>query len=293
MDRESRTARADLESRLSRDVSLSSVAPGHVPYDQGAQEYQRPVRRRHGQPREPGQRGVLRRQAPVDRTQHALVSGCRESNGRSFLVEDALQLVPDPVALYRVQVTNVPAERRQRIGLDREIEPCAVTHSSQDARGIVHEALWMERTDHTVLQVASPAVRVDQRPPRSRRKRDGHRVDGEVAARQIVGQRAGRYLGKRPGSQVPLVPRRGDVHGRVTYVELEGAELGRRCNSAVQLGGQGSNARIRKPNSREVEIVGGQPEQQVPDRASDQEQIEPVMGRGLASRLQEPVLDGG
>ncbi len=78
-------------------------------------------------------------------------------------------------------------------------EPVAilVADGPEDARGIVDERQVVEDADRPRLQVAPPTEGVDQPASILTLQRDGHRVDREVAAEEILADR--RMLDRRQG----------------------------------------------------------------------------------------------
>ena len=69
----------------------------------------------------------------------------------------------------------------------------------------------MQHTQPPASQVLAAAEAIDQRACAGSAEPQGHRVDGKVAARQIVGQRCGRHRGQRAGPPIALHPRLSEI----------------------------------------------------------------------------------
>jgi hypothetical protein len=75
------------------------------------------------------------------------------------------------------------------VGVEGEAEPRLVAHAAQESGGIVEEAHLVEDAQKPRLQVAATAEGVVQVAEVLAREPDGHGVDGEVAAAQVVHER--------------------------------------------------------------------------------------------------------
>ena len=176
-------------------------------------------------------------------------------------------------------------------------EPVAilVADGPEDARGVVDERQVVEDADRPGLQIAPAAEGVDQPASILPLQRDGHRVDREVAAEEILADR--RVLDRRQGRRrvVELGAGRHHVHSLVVSVEDDrGAELLVHPGAAVERVGQGAGQRDRIALDGDVDVEVGLAEQDVAHGPADQ--VDAVValadrGDGIEDRRQvlEPV----
>ncbi len=108
---------------------------------------------------------------------------------RPVFAERASGLRPDSLGNERGHLARIddPPHQVQRLGRDPETErrqPRGEARDSQDAQRVLDERL-RDMTQPARLDVASPAVRIDEDAVLGAR----HRIDGEVAPREIVLER--------------------------------------------------------------------------------------------------------
>ena len=77
-------------------------------------------------------------------------------------------------------------EQATRVLDHPEAEPALVAHRAEDARRVVDERLVVEDTDDSLVEVGLSAVGIDELAVPGRLQREGHRVDREVAAEEIL-----------------------------------------------------------------------------------------------------------
>ena len=133
---------------------------------------------------------------------------------RVRLAEQVHQLVADPRSGDGGERIAGDRLARQPLGLrlEREAEPRGVAHRAQEPGGIVEEAAVVHHADRLRVEVAEPAVRVVQVPEVVAREPDRHRVHGEVAAAEVLGERRGlRHARQLARRVVRLLPRGGEM----------------------------------------------------------------------------------
>ena len=143
-----------------------------------------------------------------------------EPGDRILLARQQLQFGADPGSADRAEraTPDRRGRQRQRVGLDLEAQAARVPHEAKQPRGIVDEAPVVQHAEAAVFEVLQ-SVRGGGQLPVDERDRD--RVDREVAALEILGQRRGLNLGQRSRMGVRLAARLRDVidepvqqHGR-------------------------------------------------------------------------------
>ena len=140
----------------------------------------------------------------------------RAAAARRRLAQQQPQLVAQAVAGDGRAQRGVDQRRRARVR--RELEPRGVADEPQHPRRVVDERALVEDAQHAVLEVLARPGPVR---PRAVEHGHGHRVDREVAARQVVlDARAQLDLRQRARPRVALAARARQVEG-----ELAGADV--------------------------------------------------------------------
>jgi hypothetical protein len=70
-----------------------------------------------------------------------------------------------------------------------------ITQTTPDTSGVIGEAFFMQDADKFMLKVFPASVQVNQFTVVAGVKLNSHSVNGEVTARKVVVDRAGRYRG--------------------------------------------------------------------------------------------------
>ena len=138
----------------------------------------------------------------------------------------------------------------------------------------------VEDADQAGLQVVMAAARVVEVAEIVARQADGHGVDGEVAAAQVLGQRRGLDAGQRPGLVVGLAAGGGQVEGTAAGAHGGGAESLVLAGIAAQRRGQLAGRPARVALHRQVDVHRHLAEQQVAHRAAHQVHGREVLERG-------------
>ena len=84
---------------------------------------------------------------------------------------------------------DAAAGEPDRVVVHPEPVPVLVANAPEDACGVVDERQVMKHPDRPGLQIAPPAEGIDQPSPILSLQRDGHRIDREVAAEEILSDR--------------------------------------------------------------------------------------------------------
>ena len=193
-----------------------------------------------------------------------------------------------------------------RLVFEREAETGRVAASPQDARGVVDEAALVQDADETRVEVGAPAVGIDHVAEALRVEGGRHRVDGEVAPRE-VGVEVGRaHRGQRPGASVPLLSRRGEVDTDRPHRHRRGEKAVVRLDRPAARGGETARRLPRVAFHHHVEVEPAGAEQEVADDAADEEgalaarrralrrgeqQVPPLLGEALLDSSGD-VVDG-
>ena len=174
-------ARRRAASRSPRTTPIRTCAEVGRPTPPAAR---RPARRRRRTPRPPMPRS---RPAPT-------APAARNARRRLGLGREPFELTVDPVLGDRVQVGV--DEQFERLGLDLETESRRVASRAQCPGRIVDERAGRAGpAAGRRSRSSTPTVAVDQRA--RGRDRDGERVDGEVAPREVLLDSGGSHLRQR------------------------------------------------------------------------------------------------
>ena len=105
-----------------------------------------------------------------------------------------------------------------------KIEPHPQTQQAIDPRGIVKKAAGLQGANFVPLDIASAVGGVEQQAAGVGMERDGHGVDGEIAALQVLKDHGGANLRPLPGTRVDFFP----AHGQLGAHAIGKKQLGRR-----------------------------------------------------------------
>jgi len=157
-----------------------------------------------------------------------------------------------------------PAGRR---GLHGETQPGGIAHRTNHSAGILQKGIVPNDPDASLGKVRDSPVGIDEFSGVWTRQAVRHRVDADVPAGEVVGQRPGLHLGKRSRVGVPLTPCRDEIHlPPVRQAQGRGAELLVRHHHGAQRSphpaGNGNGVALH--DQIDVRAVG-QIEQRVPD----------------------------
>ena len=136
-------------------------------------------------------------------------------------------------------------------------------------------------------EVGEAAEGVEQIAPPRAGESERHRVDGEVAARQVVlDARAEAHLGQRAGPRVAFAPQRREAETVLAAAHRGRAEARRGVDLAVLAGGVGRRPRERPggvrvgAREREIEVARRRPPGgEVAERAADRPDLDPARVR--------------
>ena len=163
--------------------------------------------------------------------------------------------------------------RARRDGLVVHPEPVAVlvADRAEDPGRVVDERAVVEDPDAPGLEVLAAAERVDEPAEVLAFQGDGHRVDREVAAVEVVVDRARLDAREHRGRVVGLAARGDDVDALVVAVEDDrGPELPMRADTAVELLRQRLRQCDRIAFDHDVDVEARLAEQDVAHRAADE-----------------------
>ena len=184
--------------------------------------------------------------------------------------EHLVELLSNALGGERRRPVHPALESRQRVGIDRQLEPAGEAEAPEDAEVVLGDPL--RRIAHcaknTPLQISPPLPRVDElvvgRTPR-------HRVDREVAAREILIDGV-RVLHDRVSSiRLDVAPEGGDLEHRPRLSEdSHGPVLDAEGYGA----GEHAPYLIRPRIRGQIPIFAGVSEELVADRAAHRPSLE-------------------
>ena len=183
---------------------------------------------------------------------------------------DALELAEHALGRDALDPGGVAAGRGGGGRVDLEIELGHEADGAQRAQRVVGERGLGDHAHRPRLEVGAAAVRVEQL---AAAQRLGHRVDGEVARREVGADVA---VSQGDEVDVPAVAGADDAPGPEGAGELEATPARRARDRPRGL--------ARVALEREVDVVGRPPEQPVADGAADEPRL-PARER-LARRLE-------
>ena len=210
-----------------------------------------------------------------DDVRHARVHKQFDAAARGVGDEEPFDLGADPLGGDDGQAPGHLAHGRHDVLGDVEPQLGGEAGCAHDAQRVVVEGLdgCDGRGQDSVDQLVEPAARVDEL---DRRKADGHRVDGEVPARQVAFEGVPVVHARLAGADVVGVgPVGRHLDGEIAPDRADRAELasdvprGRPPGIEEFLGFPGSGGR------REIEVVYGQTEEGVPHWAAHECQFMP------------------
>ncbi len=119
------------------------------------------------------------------------------------------------LALVSLPTISISTARRASISvwlLQLETVALLETDRPEDARRVLHEAQVVQDADVTPLQVAQAPEEVEQLPEALPAQGDGHGVDGEIAAVEVLPDRGDLHRGQGRRIFVELGARGGHIH---------------------------------------------------------------------------------
>ena len=275
--------------------------PGHQAAEQRVRGEAR--RRRAQQQPEPAQRGPRPRchaEAARERRQHLPAREPRERPPRVPLhvPEAALELGPQALARNR---SEGPARERGRertptARLEPEAQARGEARGAQRSRRIVVKAALVQHAQPAAREVLASAHAVDQgRAPGARHpvQRNRERVHAEVAAPEILLERARRDRRQCARPRVGLAARTGEVeiaarreHARGAEALVRHAALIARCGLSREPQRRLREARLPRLDEQ-IHVEQRPAEQQVAHRAAYQQHAEAEPIAGAADALQQ------
>ena len=104
------------------------------------------------------------------------------------LVEQLDELLPQARRRQSRDQGAVDGCARKRLGVlvHPKAEPALVAHRAEDARRVVDERLVVEDADDSLVEIGLSVIGIDELAVAARLQREGHRVDREVAAEEIL-----------------------------------------------------------------------------------------------------------
>ena len=125
----------------------------------------------------------------------------------------------------------------------------------------------MEHPEQSSPQVTKPSVRVDQLGPLGVGQRIGHRIDGEVTAGEVLGDRRRAHLRERARMRIGLGARPSDVDLDAAELEPPGQEEALSLELEARHLGEGFDLAL----DRHVQVRSvADPEQQIANGAAHQ-----------------------
>ena len=205
------------------------------------------------------------------------------------LAQQGDEFVAQPHAGQVAHQVHVHAALGEALGLLVHAEAVAVlvAHGAEDPGGVLDEAQVVEHADDAVAQVAEAAEEVDDRAEVRPAQRDGHGVDGEIAAEQVLADGGVLHPGQRGRIVVELGAGGGhvDVEGLARTARSQagasprtvgrkqhhrGLELAVGAHPAPQFGGQAGGELDAVALHRDVDVDVGLLQQQVADEPAHQ-----------------------
>ncbi len=157
------------------------------------------------------------------------------------LAEREPQLAADPRARHPLGVPARDRGRRElgRVRLELEAQPRRVARDPPQPRGVVAEARVVQHAQPRGREVVEGVLGREQL---ATRQVERDRVDGHVAAAQVLVDRGGPHVRKRPRMQVGLRARGGEVpaavavaHGRGPEALMRGGDVAQRRRQRLDL----------------------------------------------------------
>ena len=189
------------------------------------------------------------------------------------LLEEGHQLVPEarPGEVADVPRGDALAGERDGVLVHAEPVPVLVADRPEDSRRVVDERAVVQDADPPGLEVGAALERVDELAEVLALERDGHRVDREVAAVEVLLDRPRRHRGEHGRCVVRLAAGRHEVEPLVVAVEDDrGSELLVRADASVELLRDRACERDRVPFDDDVDVEVPLAEQDVADGSADE-----------------------
>jgi hypothetical protein len=174
-----------------------------------------------------------------------------------------------------------------RLGVELEAEPGGVADCTQQPGRVVEEAAVVEHADRGHRHVGHAAAGVVEVADVVAGEPDRHRVDREVAAREVLGERRGRYPRQLAGRVVGLLPRAREVVGPDRGHDGRRAEALVLPRLAPKPVGDRARGRASIALDGDVHVVRVGPAQEVAHGAADE-----IGRRKPLERRQQPLHSG-
>ena len=191
-------------------LALKSPRQGLEPQPPG-RDVELVLRIEVAQPREQGGALLVRHEPWMDGCGQPQVAQPHHRRHGRALVEQLDELLPQARRRQSRDQRAVNGCASKRLGVfgHPKAEPALVAHRAEDARRVVDERLVVEDADDSLVEVGLSAVGIDELAVPGRLQREGHRVDREVAAKEILLD-AGPLDRRQSGRRGIHLPARGD-----------------------------------------------------------------------------------
>ena len=202
----------------------------------------------------------------------------------SLLPEQLLELVAQARGGKLADQVHLDAGAGEagRVPVHAEAVAVLVADRAEEPGRVVDEGQRVQDAHDSGLEVRPAAEEVDEVAERVALQRDGHRVDREVAAEEVLAQRGALDPGQRGRTVVELGAGRGHVDARPVAGDHDrGAELLVRDGPAAERRRERAAERDAVPLDGDVEIEGRLVQEDVADGAADEVDALERAGRGL------------
>src|SRR3990172_2973086 len=218
------------------------------------------------------------------------------ASGLGFL-QDKVEFVADAVAADAFEEGQGVGDEFSGAAFDAEAEALFEADGAQYAGGVVHKTDRVKGADESVAQVALAAPEVEHVAESAAVEAEGEGVDGEVAAVQVEFDAGVFNFGQGRGLGVEFGAGRDEVEmgeGSVgRQFPLGRAETLMSDDPATEGGGATAGEGGGVAFDDEIKIGGGQAEEEIADKAADDEERDVEFCRCFRDVAQEVELIGG
>src|SRR5215211_2517231 len=216
---------------------------------------------------------LVRGEMRVDRGAGAELREPEDRRTGVSLLEQRDQLIAQPCGREVADEAHLdrPAGEPLRVLVHPELVAALVADCSEDPGRIVDEREVVEEADRLRVEVAASVERVDESAEVLALERDGHRIDREVAAEEVLADRRVLDARQRRRRVVELRARGDDVDALVVAVHHYGrAELAVGPHASAEAVGDGARERDCVALHRDVDVEVRLAEQDVAHGAADE-----------------------